>query len=48
METLIAFDRKRVRDNHSRLAELYLRADPDLFIICAHDRALYERARAHA
>ena len=30
------------------LAELYLRADPDLFIICSHDRALYERARAHA
>ncbi len=48
METLIAFDRKMVRDNHARLAELYLRADPDLFIVCSHDRALYERARAHA
>ena len=48
METLIAFDRKMVRDNHARLAELYRRADPDLFIICAHDATLYERARACA
>ena len=48
METLIAFDRKMVRDNHARLAELYRRAHPDLFIVCSHDRALYERARAHA
>lgn len=48
METLIAFDRKLVRDNHARLAELYRRADPDLFIICAHDPTLYERARAGA
>ena len=38
METLIAFDRKMVRDNHARLAELYRRADPDLFIVCSHDR----------
>ena len=48
METLIAFDRKLVRDNHARLAELYRRADPNLFIICAHDPTLYERARAGA
>ena len=37
-----------VRDNHARLAELYRCGDPDLFIVCSHDRALYERARAHA
>jgi glyoxylase-like metal-dependent hydrolase (beta-lactamase superfamily II) len=47
MEALIAFDRKMVRDNHARLAELYRRADPDLLIVCAHDATLYERARAH-
>ena len=29
---------KKVRDNHARLAELYQRADPDLFIVCSHDR----------
>ena len=47
MEALIAFDRKMVRDNHARLAELYRRGDPDLLIVCAHDATLYERARAH-
>lgn len=48
METLIAFDRKMVRDNHARLQELYGRADPDLFIVCSHDSTLYKRARADA
>ncbi|MGH3674492.1 MAG: MBL fold metallo-hydrolase [Mycobacterium sp.] len=48
METIIAFDRKRVRDNHARLVELSRRADPDLFIVCAHDPTLYERAKASA
>lgn len=43
-ESLIAHDRKRVRDNHARLAELYRRADPDLFIVCAHDSTLHQRA----
>lgn len=47
VEALIAFDRKMVRDNHARLAELYRRADPDLLIVCAHDATLYDRARAH-
>ena len=47
METLIAFDRKLLRDNHARLAELYQLADPDLFIVCAHDATLYDQARAH-
>ncbi len=40
-ETLVAFDRKRVRDNHARLAELYRRGEPDLAIICAHDPVQY-------
>jgi hypothetical protein len=48
MEPLIAFDRKRVQDNHARLAELYRRNEPDLFLICSHDPSLYEKARATA
>lgn len=48
METLFAFDRKRLRDNHARLAELYRRQDPDLFIVCSHDPALYAQGRASA
>jgi glyoxylase-like metal-dependent hydrolase (beta-lactamase superfamily II) len=48
MESLVAFDGKKVRDNHARLAELYRKADPDLAIICAHDPTLYERTRAGA
>ncbi|MER6617520.1 hypothetical protein [Streptomyces xantholiticus] len=43
METLVAFDLKKVRGNHARIAELYRRADPDLAIICANDPALYEK-----
>jgi len=41
-ETLLAYDLKKVRDNHARLAELHQRADPALVIICSHDPALYE------
>jgi glyoxylase-like metal-dependent hydrolase (beta-lactamase superfamily II) len=48
MERLIAFDRKRLLDNHSRLAELYQREEADLFIVCAHDPTLFERAQATA
>jgi glyoxylase-like metal-dependent hydrolase (beta-lactamase superfamily II) len=39
-ESIIAFDRKRVRDNHTRLAELYARNEPDLLIVSAHDPTL--------
>ncbi len=46
LEKMIAFDRKKVIDNHSRLAELYRRKDPDLMIVCAHDPTLYKRAQA--
>ncbi|MDI5963427.1 MBL fold metallo-hydrolase [Streptomyces sp. SL13] len=46
MESLVAFDGARVRDNHARLAELHRRADPDLAIVSAHDPDLFERMRA--
>jgi hypothetical protein len=39
-ESMIAFDRKAVRDNHSRLAELYARWEPDLFMVSAHNPKL--------
>lgn len=45
MEAAVGWDLKKVRDNHSRLAELYQRRDPDLLIVNAHDPTLYERAR---
>ncbi|OBB11952.1 hypothetical protein A5662_07955 [Mycobacteriaceae bacterium 1482268.1] len=48
METLVAVDRKRMHDNHDRLAELYRETDSDLFIASAHDLALFERARETA
>ena len=48
MESLVAFDRKTVLANHARLAELYQRKDPDLLIVCAHDPALLDQARATA
>ena len=48
METLVAFDRKQMQDNHARLAELYRQAGADLFIVSAHDSALFERAKATA
>ena len=44
-ETLICHDRNALRDNQSRLVELYYRRDPDLLIICSHDPGLYQRAR---
>lgn len=53
METAVAYDLRRARDNHARLTELYRRADPDpdpdpepdLVIVNAHDPVLYERMR---
>ncbi|AGB25729.1 Zn-dependent hydrolase, glyoxylase [Mycobacterium sp. JS623] len=48
MEAMVAFDRNAVRDNHTRLAELYQRQEPDLLIVSAHDPALLERAQATA
>ncbi|MEV0247621.1 MBL fold metallo-hydrolase [Nocardia sp. NPDC050712] len=48
MEAFTAVDRKQVRANHARLAELYARADPDLLLVCSHDPVLLDRARATA
>ena len=49
LETLIAYDLKKVRANHERLAELLRRGEPDLQIICAHDPTLYEQSlRGHS
>ena len=48
IEPLLAFDRKRVHDNHARLTELYQRREPDLLMVCAHDASLYEHAKAGA
>lgn len=47
-EPLMALDRNRVRDNHSRLAELYARREPDLLIVSAHDPTLLSEAQATA
>jgi glyoxylase-like metal-dependent hydrolase (beta-lactamase superfamily II) len=46
MESFIAFNRKQVRANHARLAELSARNESDLLIVCAHDPELYRQAVA--
>ena len=45
-ESVTAFDRKMVQQNHARLTELYQRGEPDMFMVCSHDRTLYEQAKA--
>ena len=45
-ERLVAFDIKRVRENHARLTELHNRPEADLTLVNAHDPTLLERARA--
>lgn len=45
-EIIVAFDRKMVRDNHARLAELHARQEPDLLIVSAHDPKLLADAVA--
>ena len=47
-EAVTAFDRKMMRQNHARLVELYQRREPDMFMVCAHDRKLYEQANETA
>jgi glyoxylase-like metal-dependent hydrolase (beta-lactamase superfamily II) len=42
MESFIAFNRKQVRANHARLAELSARNESDLLIVCAHDPELFD------
>ena len=45
-ELMVAFDRKAMRDNHTRLAELYAHRDPNLLIVSAHDPKLLAGAIA--
>lgn len=47
-ETALAMDRKQLRRNQERIAELRRRAEPDLVIVNAHDRTLFDRAVASA
>ncbi|MDM4718732.1 MBL fold metallo-hydrolase [Micromonospora sp. WMMA1363] len=41
METLVAYDRKKVHENHARLAAVQASAEPDLTIFSAHDPAAF-------
>lgn len=43
---MVFYDRKQVRENRARLAELYAKGEPDLDIVCAHDPVLLERSRS--
>lgn len=45
-ENLVAFDRKALHDNHSRLAEFYALQQPDVVIVSAHDPKLLAHAVA--
>jgi glyoxylase-like metal-dependent hydrolase (beta-lactamase superfamily II) len=47
-ERATAFEWKVVRQNHARLVELFDRREPDMLMVCAHDRKLYEHARETA
>jgi glyoxylase-like metal-dependent hydrolase (beta-lactamase superfamily II) len=48
IEPMLAFDRKKVADNHARLTELYQRQEPDLLMVCAHDAMLLDQAKETA
>ncbi|MET0699816.1 MAG: MBL fold metallo-hydrolase [Mycobacterium sp.] len=45
---LTAFNRAQMKDNHTRLAELCGRGEPDLLIVNSHDPKLLTEARAEA
>jgi len=47
-EWTVAFDRNMMRQNHARLVELYQHREPDMLMVCSHDRTLYEQAKATA
>lgn len=47
-ESLVFFDRRQVRANQARLAELHGRAEPDLTIVSAHDPELLRAAQSPA
>lgn len=46
MESMVAWNRSMVRDNHERLTELAGRGEPDLLVVNAHDETLLQRAKA--
>ena len=45
MERAIAHDWKKVRANHTRLAEVWAAADPTLLLVNAHDPQLLRAAQ---
>lgn len=47
-EASLAMDRKQLRDNHTRLAELRERSDSDLLIVSAHSHELLKQAQSTA
>jgi glyoxylase-like metal-dependent hydrolase (beta-lactamase superfamily II) len=47
-ERMVAFDWKMVQENHARLTELYRHREPNLLMVCSHDRTQYEQAKASA
>jgi glyoxylase-like metal-dependent hydrolase (beta-lactamase superfamily II) len=47
-EWTVAFDRDMVRQNHTRLVELFERREPDMTMMCSHDRKLYEQTKETA
>jgi hypothetical protein len=47
-ESVTAFDRMMVQQNHARLTELYRHREADMFMVYSHDRTLYEQAKAAA
>ena len=44
-EVLSTYNWAQLRDNRARLAELYMRGDPTLVLVCSHDAGLYERVQ---
>jgi glyoxylase-like metal-dependent hydrolase (beta-lactamase superfamily II) len=47
-EWVTAFDRNMLRQNQARLVELFDRREPDMVMICSHDRTNFEHAKATA
>jgi glyoxylase-like metal-dependent hydrolase (beta-lactamase superfamily II) len=44
-EVFSTYNRAQLRDNRTRLVELYERAEPDLLMICSHDADQYQLAQ---
>jgi len=47
-ERATAFEWKAVQQNHARLVEMFNRGEPDMLMVCSHDRKLYEHAKETA